>query len=80
MTCNSGFNVDPLVSVCRAFDILKLEPENGNLTLAIAMLYRGLGDSQLALDFLDRTFKINPAYASYCHDKAKILYGMKLTT
>ena len=72
------YNLDVnAVSVSRAFDILELEPENGNLTLAIALIYKYQGQSQSSLEYIERTHQINPAYPSYCHDRGKTLFGME---
>ena len=60
----------------RALDMLTLEPRNGNLTLAIALLYNQLGQLTLALEYFDRTIEINPTYPTVYQNKGTLLYGV----
>ena len=63
------------VSICRASDLLLVEPENGNLTFSVAILYSILGDISLALEYIDRTIEITPNDSSVYWIKAEYLYS-----
>ena len=56
----------------RAHNLLLLEPENGNLTSTIALLYQNLGETSLALEYLDRTIEIDPSHSSVYMTKAQL--------
>ena len=60
----------------RALDLLKLDPVNGNLTVAIAQLHRKLDQLPQALEYLNQTEDICPDCYTVHHDKAKILQGI----
>ena len=59
----------------RAFNLLLVEPKNGNVTFTIALLYHNLGETFLALEYLDRTVEICPTDSSVFKAKGRLYHS-----
>ena len=55
---------------------MTLSIDNGNVTLAIALLYQKLGETSQAVQYLEKTTEISPDHYYIHMDRGRLLYGI----